>query len=855
MRGFFSISNRAKDRKDRKHCGTTLAQGHWLPSPDPLLHGQKSYVWDSPGCLIHPYRKSDVDECFKASKIVLIGDSTVRQLYWALFRKIKGRLDEEGKQGSPVHTSLLFLPSSGASLEFLWDPFLNNTDLSPHARAAATTQSTSKLLHNASLVIVGGGLWHAKHLGDSYLQQFEGSVEKIVYNMCLNETPLGKLDNGLTMTGESKKLLLFTPVPDPSYAKLNESHAHGLTPDRINLLNEALKRRSETSELHVAWSHSLMARHREDAYDTSGVHVTDIVADRMVDVLLNVKCNTALSIKKRYPKDNTCCQEYVHSAGTLLSLLLLSLTVLFGSALQFMDPNKIQRITKWNILRKASYLLPREAVRAISILFCAVAHCFLSDRSHLWNKTQKSHSVDGFISLCSLCFLVGIFTWRLSASRLIKPRPLSEDRISSFMSRIQTDEWKGWMQSTILIYHYFGVSHILWIYKIVRVLVASYVFMTGYGHTIFFYRKGDYSLTRLISVLLRVNILSCILSYAMNTDYMFYYFAPLVSFWYIVIFATMAICRSRNGNTLFLLCKIFVTAILTTTIINDTTLFDPLFQFFAQSARIHVELKEWRFRLRLDCLAVYSGMLFGLIHAKVQETGRHLTAEGMQIITERIKRSMLLVLALTVIFYIPLFLQTITKEAYNQWHPYLSPLPIMTFFILRNSSEFLRSRYSSAFARLGRCSLETFTLQFHIWLAADTKGLLSTGLFKGGPSLYHWGHKVEFIVLTMIFLLASEEVAQATQIITDWIVNVKVQSGARMKDENGHPLIKIDDNQRADEVDQKDNLGAAETGSSFIRERTFSRIWKQIVSSLQGRVFLILFPLWLWNVLRREGNV
>lgn len=73
--------------------------------------------------------------------------------------------------------------------------------------------------------------------------------------------------------------------------------------------------------------------------------------------------------------------------------------------------------------------------------------------------------------------------------------------------------------------------------------------------------------------------------------------------------------------------------------------------------------------------------------------------------------------------------------------------------------------------RLARpCSLETFTLQFHIWMAADTKGVLGLGIFQGNGSL-RFDRWREFVLLTPIFLWVSWQVASATVTITKWLTD------------------------------------------------------------------------------------
>jgi hypothetical protein len=76
---------------------------------------------------------------------------------------------------------------------------------------------------------------------------------------------------------------------------------------------------------------------------------------------------------------------------------------------------------------------------------------------------------------------------------------------------------------------------VLPVYVVVRVLVAAYIFMTGYGHFCYFYDRTSSSWLRLAQVLLRVNIYTMFLCIAMSRTYLFYYFVPLTTFWFLMV--------------------------------------------------------------------------------------------------------------------------------------------------------------------------------------------------------------------------------------------------------------------------------------------------------------------------------
>ena len=57
-------------------------------------------------------------------------------------------------------------------------------------------------------------------------------------------------------------------------------------------------------------------------------------------------------------------------------------------------------------------------------------------------------------------------------------------------------------------------------------------------------------------------------------------------------------------------------------------------------------------------------------------------------------------------------------------------------------------------------------LQYHIWLAADTKGILSTGLFGHEGAALGRGRWKDFVLLTGVFLWVARGVSGATGKLT-----------------------------------------------------------------------------------------
>ena len=736
-------------------------------------------------------------------------------MFWSLARRLSRKEAEIDMIAANRHSSMSFAELEGPTVEFVWDPYLNSTNLPPELKRTSSRDLPAENGSHASIVMFGGGLWFAKDPNELFLQRFNESIEGLLHKMRDDkpkEPTLDALPEFLPQMDHTASLVLFAPVPKPLYACLDTAHAKVLTPNRIQPLREKLLQTWQRRKFPVLWAFDLMTANDPRAFQADGIHVVDNIADSMVELMLNVKCNNFLMQARHYPRDTTCCSTYpqpkfiqmIFVTVAWSSLLIFCLLKLVRSSLGFVVYGKsgasgrtIKPSSTIGIMETwlSQCFPPRQILRAIAVFLLACYYCWWVDRTPLLNKLQKQYFHPNFRVLCLATAIAGLCSMQqtsVSARQTIKS--IKGPQNIPFLGRDQTDEWKGWMQFLILIYHYTGASKVLWIYKLVRLLVASYVFLTGYGHTIYFYERADFSLKRVATVLIRLNMLSCTLPFMMNTDYIFYYFAPLTSFWYLVVYTTMAAGRSHNKHPMFLIAKVIVSAVVTTAVIfHYPRLFKSAFFLLEKFCNIHWDSKDWCFRLSLDNYIVYFGMLVGIFTAasKERETLSYARSKDDKMLHTsnlsnrlvgqintwtfdfwlRYQRSLYLTIVIIGCFLYGRYAYLAKdKEQHNAWFPMVSFGPILAFVAMRDCLAWTRRYHSAVFAWMGRISLETFILQYHIWLAADTKGIVSTGFFQRHKAPWKWA---EFALLTALFLWGSWHVASATQTLTAYIIDPK----------------------------------------------------------------------------------
>jgi N-acetylneuraminate 9-O-acetyltransferase len=712
--------------------------------------------------MLHTYTTHDIGQCLNHKAVVFVGDSTIRRLFWATARRINAPLARDMELAAEKHSDETF-QHGDARLKFTWDPFLNATSDPSWLGLDLNSYSPWNGASTAA-VLFSSGLWHAKHLGDDYLEAYKTQVKSLTTALS-EKSQISALDGILppAYRRPSNRIPMFLPVIQPDQRRMNADRASSLTTDRLDPMNEFLRDEAASGRIELFQSFGVMTRTHPWAFEADGLHASDHLTSLQANMLFNFLCNSQPAVQDT-PHNKTCCNiapascmgaHLLFAACLFLLLLVVSIKV---------------------PLLSAAYRRCRDSGIGLSmaLFLLALFFCFAADRSSLFEKVNKPINLTAFVVFSAVALIVGFPTTCLASGEVLP----SEKHVvmpppqRSFFSRQQSDEWKGWMQLLILLYHYFGMSRILWVYQVARLLVASYLFMTAFGHTTYFLRTTDFSARRVVSVLLRLNLLSCALCYIMSTSYDFYYFSGLCSFWFVVVYTTLSFGFSEE----IALCGIIARCLSSIICVNGFIFIPGLLEGLSAALKIVFKIEfhasEFRFRAGLDMYSVYVGILVGWLYhmrydarihswleSRLRLMGRlHWTRDNEALLYSILKGGCAAIL----ISYLVLVGFFSTKQQYNKWHPWISPFFVLAYVTLRNSTRRLRDAHSPLFAWLGRCSLETYILQCHIWLAGDTKGLLRLGLLNYTVL----GDLFEAIIITALFIWTSWHVSRATGTIT-----------------------------------------------------------------------------------------
>ena len=279
------------------------------------------------------------------------------------------------------------------------------------------------------------------------------------------------------------------------------------------------------------------------------------------------------------------------------------------------------------------------------------------------------------------------------------------------LGRAQTEEWKGWMQFAFIMYHYYRMFSA---YNEIRLFVSSYVWMTGFGNFLYFDIKQDFSADRAISMWLRINYFPLLLSFFLDVKLELYYVVPLHTTGFFVTMATCWIAswlKESRGMSYWnsriaalVLCTVAHVAFYETDAVNLLSLASDEYLFRFQSDKYSALVGIWSglFWKKLGAYMqwAYNGQGGEKVHAKWIQR-----AAGASLIF--------------IWWYGFGFLTD--KYTYNPVHPYVFWMPVAGWLMVRNSSKYLTEVHSSALEFFGRITLETYVLQFHVFMCKNVQ--------------------------------------------------------------------------------------------------------------------------------------
>ena len=328
------------------------------------------------------------------------------------------------------------------------------------------------------------------------------------------------------------------------------------------------------------------------------------------------------------------------------------------------------------------------------------------------------------------------------------------------LQRDQTEEWKGWMQIMFLWYHYFEAKEL---YNAIRLYIAAYVWMTGFGNFSYYYIKKDFSLKRFAQMMWRLNFFVFFACAVLENSYMLYYICMLHTAFTVFIYASLGIKSDLNTDSLALTVKFVLLSVLVLSIWHVPGIFEVVWWPFKWLCMYKGSMHEWKFRSTLDHLVWIVGMLTAYNFPRMDSVLKHIET-GSAARVYAIKGSVLAACAaIGYYYYISVF--SLGKYEYNALHPYTSFVPITLYITLRNLSKRARQYHMHLFAFLGKITLETYIGQFHIWMV--TTGPDYTRLPDAAPKrllmlLPEGWPMVNFVLVSVIYLAICYRIFKIT---------------------------------------------------------------------------------------------
>ena len=358
---------------------------------------------------------------------------------------------------------------------------------------------------------------------------------------------------------------------------------------------------------------------------------------------------------------------------------------------------------------KNALLASRGTLRAWAEFGLVLALFYFADRTGAIPDSEKSYDRDLFLALFAALAAYG---WRTS---------LHKSKTHAPLNREQTEEWKGWMQVLFLLYHYFKASEA---YNAIRLFIAAYVWMTGFGNFSYYYVRKDFSAPRFWQMMWRLNFFVFFTCLVMRNDYTLYYICPMHTLFTLFVYFSLLAYKEHNDKNGVVAAKTLACVVFVYVLWEVPGVFGIVFKPFefllkyTDPTKPDVDpMHEWFFRSGLDRYVWIYGMVCAYAHPRYEAFLKWVDEKPH---APRIAiQSLMAGATLIVLYWYHEHIYVLPKLEYNKVHPYTSWIPITCFIVLRNLTQTLRNFYVELFCVCGKITLETYISQFHIWLSTS----------------------------------------------------------------------------------------------------------------------------------------
>jgi hypothetical protein len=273
--------------------------------------------------MLNAYTPEDTSTCFHSRQVVFIGDSITRQLFFQFANIVDPKLPDAPPDDDRKHSNYTLDAGNGVKLSFYWDPYMNSS-YSQLIHPTGTDRAPSLDSNRPALLVLGTGLWYLRYKDSGGPPAWEARVEAVIETINNAKPPL------------ADKIVIL-PVEEPVISKLSPERASAIRISDVDAMNSDLFHRiypphdlfsttpSRSPDISLPLVLNLML---DDSQTTDGLHFSIPVVKAQANLLLNFRCNDALS--KKYPLDKTCCRSY--PSPSLLHLFVLSIVCLAAPA-------------------------------------------------------------------------------------------------------------------------------------------------------------------------------------------------------------------------------------------------------------------------------------------------------------------------------------------------------------------------------------------------------------------------------------------------------------------------------------------------------------------------------------------